>query len=87
MAARRGALPLFNSNWRSGVAVTSGLPNGSATPRPILGPFHASAASHRRPRLIFTGHRHLPNGVGDGPVENDVGSSGIHLPSSDEEEV
>lgn len=61
--------------------------NGSATPRPILGPFHTLTAPTRPHRLISTGHRHLPNGVGNGLVENGIRGHINHSPSSDEGEA
>lgn len=89
IAARRGAPPLAINNASSGAAaaVTSGVPNGSATPRPVPVPPHALAATSHRHHLIFTGHCHLPNEVGNGPVENDASSGGGYLPFFDEGEA
>jgi hypothetical protein len=63
IAARRGAPPLDISN---------AAPLHPSPPPPAWFPArrHATAAANRRPGLIPTGHRHLPNGIGSFPNGN-----------------
>ncbi|CAN6338450.1 unnamed protein product [Urochloa humidicola] len=72
-AARWGAPPLYPDSTAAGRAVPV-APNAHPPP---------SSAPVTEPRIISTGHRHLPNGVGGHPNGE---ADGGYLPSSDEDE-
>ncbi|CAN6222767.1 unnamed protein product [Urochloa humidicola] len=72
MAARRGQPPFYTDSTAA----------GRAAPVTTVAPSSPPPAPAAAPRTIPTGHRHVPNGVGEHP--NEVAGDG-YLPSDEEE--
>ncbi|CAN6307269.1 unnamed protein product [Urochloa humidicola] len=72
MAARRGLPPFYTDSTAA----------GRAAPVALVAPPSSPPAPAAAPRIITTGHRHVPNGVGGHP-NGEVGDG--CLPSDEEE--